>query len=373
MKNQVMPGPRLLSLDILRGFDLFMLVFFQPVVVALGSKMNLPFMKGILYQLDHEVWIGFRAWDIIMPLFLFMAGVSMPFAFGKYRNLPDKAPLYRRILKRCLLLFLLGMVVQGNLLGLDSRYFRFYSNTLQSIAVGYLITSIILLHFSQRKQYIAAIVLLLLYWVPVSFLGDFTPDGNFAIRVDRAVLGRFMDGVYWNPDGTWSFSPDYHYTWILSSLTFGVTVLMGAFAGQIMKNGSDKKQNVWKLAGIGAACIAFSLVWSLQMPIIKRIWSCSMTLFAGGICFLLMALFYYVIDYCGYTRGLMWLRIYGMNSIAAYVLGEVVNFRCMAASVSYGLEPYLKGYYPVWLTFCNFLILFFILRELYKRGIFLRV
>lgn len=86
-----------------------------------------------------------------------------------------------------------------------------------------------------------------------------------------------------------------------------------------------------------------------------------------------MAFFYYWIDYKGRIWGLNWLKIYGMNSIAAYLLGEVINFRCVAASVSYGLEQYLGDYYQVWLTFANYLILFFILRAMYKCGLFLKV
>lgn len=106
------------------------------------------------------------------------------------------------------------------------------------------------------------------------------------------------------------------------------------------------------------------------MPIIKRLWTCSMTLFSGGLCFLLMGLFYYWIDYKGHTYGLDWLKIYGMNSITAYILGEVVNFRCIAASISYGLEQFLGNYYSVWLSFANYLIVFFILQMMYKHRIF---
>ena len=70
---------RLASLDILRGFDLFLLVFFQPVLWVLARQLDVPFLNGILYQFDHEVWEGFRFWDLVMPLFLFMTGASMPF------------------------------------------------------------------------------------------------------------------------------------------------------------------------------------------------------------------------------------------------------------------------------------------------------
>lgn len=368
-------SPRLASLDILRGFDLFLLVFFQPVLWVLARQLDVPFLNGILYQFDHEVWEGFRFWDLVMPLFLFMTGASMPFSLSKYKGVSGSYwPVYRRILKRVALLFIFGMIVQGNLLGLDSRHLVIYSNTLQSIAVGYFIAAVIQLHFSFKWQVGVTLLLLLLYWIPMTFLGDFTPEGNFAAQVDKWVLGRFRDGVYWNEDGSWSFSPHYTYTWIWSSLTFGVTVMLGAFAGKIMKEGkTDRKRVVRILSVAGLVLVGLGLLWNLQMPVIKRLWTGSMTLLSGGYCFLLMALFYYWIDYKGHTRGLAWLKVYGMNSITAYLLGEVVNFRCVAASVSYGLEQYLGTWYPVWLTFANYLILFLLLRAMYKCGLFLKV
>ena len=208
----------------------------------------------------------------------------------------------------------------------------------------------------------------------MTFLGDFTPAGNFAEQVDRWVLGRFRDGVFWNEDGTWNFSSQYNYTCIWSRLTFGGTVMLGAFAGNIIKEGkTNRKKVVQILLLIGLLLIGLAELWSLQMPVIKRLWTASMTLLSGGYCFLLMALFYYWIDYKGHTRGLNWLKVYGMNSITAYVLGEVVNFRCIAASVSYGLEQYLGNYYLVWLTLANYLILFLLLRVMYKCRFFLKV
>lgn len=365
---------RLASLDILRGFDLFLLVFFQPVFVALGQRLNLPWLNDILYQFDHESWIGFRFWDLVMPLFLFMTGVSMPFSFAKFWEEPDKGPVYRKIFKRFIILFIFGMIVQGNLLGLNPKYLYLYSNTLQAIATGYLIAAFILLHCSFKYQILITLLLLVVYWIPMTFLGDYTPVGNFAEKVDRLVLGRFRDGVYWGEDGNWHFSPNYTYTWIWSSLTFGVTVMLGTFAGKIMKEGKENRKRVVQLLLLlGMALIGISLLWSLQMPIIKRLWTCSMTLFSGGLCFLLMGLFYYWIDYKGHTDGLNWLKIYGMNSIAAYILGEVINFRSVAASVSYGLEQYLGNYYTVWLSFVNYLIVFLILRIMYKHRVFLKI
>lgn len=106
------------SLDILRGFDLFLLVFFQPVLVEFGQQINASWLNAVLYQFDHEIWNGFRFWDLIMPLFLFMTGVSMPFSFEKYIvTKGNKSVLYKRIFRRVVLLFILGGIVQGNFLG----------------------------------------------------------------------------------------------------------------------------------------------------------------------------------------------------------------------------------------------------------------
>ena len=374
MKNNA-SQQRLESLDVLRGLDLFLLVFLQPVLLAVGRCTDARWFHSILYHFDHEAWIGFRCWDLVMPLFLFMTGAAMPFAFSKLRMQASKATVYRRIVRRVVLLFLLGMVVQGNLLGFDIHRIYLYSNTLQAIAAGYLISAVILLHCSLRWQVIITAALLVVYSLPMYLGGDFTPQGNFAELVDRAVLGRFRDGVWFAEAGTWHFAEWYTYTWIWSSLTFGVSVMLGAFAGTIIRTFRQSHPAVvGRLCILGVALLAAAWLWSFSMPVIKRLWTASMTLLAGGWCFLLMALFYYLVDVCHFRRGLGWLKIYGMNSITAYVLGEVVNFHSIAASLSYGLRPIIGDeWYAAWLTFANFLILFLILRFMYRRNIFIKV
>ncbi|MCH5182395.1 MAG: DUF5009 domain-containing protein [Prevotellaceae bacterium] len=353
---------RLLSLDILRGLDLFLLVFLQPVLWKWLSLCDVPWTEALRRQLDHEVWQGFRFWDLVMPLFLFMSGVSMPFSLSKY--LKGEAPLRAacgRIVRRCVLLFLLGMVVQGNLLGFDPDAIYLYTNTLQAIAVGYLLASIVVLRLPWRGQIVAAALLTAAYAVPMTLAGDFSPEGNLANRIDSVVLGRFRG--------------DPTYTWLLSSLNFGVTVWLGAACGQIIRRTERTKpgQTALRLAFVGLGLVAGGLLWGLEMPVIKRIWTSSMTLFSGGLCFLLMAAFYYWIDVKGHVRGLLWLRIYGMNSIAAYMLGETIDFRSVVHSLSYGLAPRMGDYYGVWLTFGNFLIVFLILYALFRAKIFIKV
>ena len=374
MNTHSIPSNRLASLDILRGFDLFMLVFFQPVFVAFARHWkDVPVFSFLLHQLEHVKWEGFSAWDLVMPLFLFMVGAAMPFSFEKYRANPDKRAIYKKITKRFVILFILGAVVQGDLLSLDPMQIRIYTNTLQAIAVGYVISAVLLLHLSRKGQVVATLLLLTGYWALLTFLGDFTPDGNFAEAVDRAVLGRVRDGVTYAEDGSWSFSDNYRYTWVLTSMVFGVTTMLGAFAGQIMKNGKDKRKNSQLLFIIGGALLVSAWLLSFQTPIIKKIWSASMTLWSGGLCFLLMALFYYIVDYKGWSKRLNWLKIYGMNSIVAYTLGMVINFRSAAHSLLWGLEKYTGDYYSAVLTFANFLILFLILQLMYKLRVFVKI
>ena len=337
----------------------------------------MSFLDSILYQFDHEVWEGFRFWDLVMPLFLFMTGASMPFSLSKYIGTTGsywylcigESP------KRVFLLFIFGMIVQWKPArsGRHASLFVFQYIAVYCCRLSYCCGHSVALPVQVAGRDNVATPSRLLGSDDV--FGDFTPAGNFAEQVDRCVLGRFRDGVFWNEDGTWSFSPSYNYTWMWSS----PDIRSDRHARSVCRKDNERGQGKSEKGGADVAscrtcsCWYLALLWSLQMPVIKRIWTGSMTLLSGGYCFLLMALFYYWIDYKGYTRGLNWLKVYGMNSITAYLLGEVVNFRCVAASVSYGLEQYLGGYYSVWLTFANYLIVFLLLRVMYKRGLFLKV
>ncbi|HOY52725.1 MAG TPA: hypothetical protein PLX49_13175, partial [Prolixibacteraceae bacterium] len=251
---------RLGSIDVLRGFDLFCLTFFQPVLMAVSRVADLPFIRAITPQFEHVAWEGFVFWDMIMPLFMFMAGASMPYAFAKYTGRDGRHKLYRRIFRRVLLLWLFGMICQGNLLGLDPQKIYLFSNTLQAIAIGYLISALLFLHLRLRWQILISAGLLLTYWALLTFVqagsfggGNFTPDYNLAEYVDRVVLGRFRDGVTVTEAGL-DFG-NYRYTWILSSLNFGVTVMTGVFAGQIMKGNRPKMEKVQWLVITGIAMV----------------------------------------------------------------------------------------------------------------------
>lgn len=370
---------RLESLDILRGFDLFCLVGLEHVVHAMSRAVEGTWFQQVVKVFSHVGWEGFSPWDLVMPLFMFMAGVTIP--FSRSRTVGQRGKMWVRIIKRVVILWLFGMMSQGNLLSLDPDHFYLYSNTLQAIATGYLVAVLLYMVSSLRIQIGVAVLLLLVYWAGMEFItvdgfggGNYTPDANFAEWVDRVCLGRFRDGATVAADGSPVFASWYHYTWIWSSLTFAVTVMLGMFAGTILKSGSigNLKKALWLLGG-GALMVIAGLFLGNWHPIIKKIWTVSMTLFSGGICWMLMAVFYYVIDYLGFRKGLGWLKVYGMNSIVAYMLMSCVNFRCVAASFLYGLEQYIGPWYDVALTAFSAVIIYVVLLVLYRNRVFLKV
>ena len=348
---------RLASLDILRGADLFLLLFLGPVLHSLCEVY--PESTGWLArQTAHADWVGFTFWDIIMPLFLFMSGITIPFSMARYREgLKPDGKFYLKLLRRFAVLFLLGWIVQGNLLQWDWKMFHPFANTLQAIAVGYVVAALLFVHTDWKWQIAAVAVLFAAYWAAFAFTGmNLDPQENVAMTVDKAVLGCHRDGVAWAGDGSWRFMKRYQYTWMLSSLNFAVTVMLGCFAGQMLR--CEKRRPARRAMGVaivGIVLVAAGLALSPLFPIIKKIWSSTMTLFSGGICFLLIALTYYIVDVRGWRKGLSWLKIYGMNAITAYCIGEMLP---------HGTLPQALG---------NALLLFFLLLIMYKRKLFVKI
>ena len=445
-----MPAPpkpaRVVSLDALRGFDLFLLVGLGPIVGALARVPLIetwcatPTGEAVLRHFEHVSWEGFVTWDLIMPLFLFMAGAAIPFSLARYTNRENGRPtlrLFWRIFRRILLLWIFGMIAQGNLLDLKLDGLRLYSNTLQAIAAGYLIAAGIYLLTGKTGQILIAILLIFGYWSAMNWVttadgcggGSYSTWTNLAEFIDRAVLGRWQGGVSFAEDGTWTFSQNYHYTWILSSLTFGVTTILGMLVGEIVKAGRrvtviplaierdemarSQEQAVYavqeapllrtndtpqarrpdvitvpshftalKLLGVGVILTALGWFWGAipagdfgYCPIVKHIWTPSMTLFAAGISTLLMALFYEVIDVLNFRFGATFLVVIGMNSIAAYMLRNLFGgtFSDIARRLLHGTEQYLGAWYAPVIELAAFALLWSLLWTLWRKKCFLRV
>ena len=397
---------RLESLDALRGMDLLFLVAISDIIEELAEVVDTPWMSAIMECFTHKKWEGFSPWDLVMPLFMFMAGVAIPFALAKYKEASPRGGLVGvgfRLFRRVLLLWIFGMMVQGNLMALDPDRIYLFTNTLQAIAVGYFFSAIIYLHTSWKTQIGIAVALLLTFWGAMEFItiggyggGDYTPHGNLAEGIDTMVLGRFRDTAQ-VIDGQIVVKESYTYTWILSSLNFVVTVLSGVLAGQILKkysplpapplgecsifNGQSIKsrpqrgsrEGAFLLLAIGIALVALGWTWGIVHPVIKHIWTGSMVLVSSGYCFLLMGIFYLWIDCLGHNKHLTMLKVYGMNSITAYVVSHVISFKSISKSLFFGLEQYVGDYYQVLIQISNVTILFIILYIMYRKKIFLRV
>ena len=374
---------RLESLDVLRGFDLFCLVVLETTLHPLAHALDSETFNRFMWCFTHVDWEGFSSWDLVMPLFLFMTGITIPFSLSAVKR--DKTyprlPIYKRILKRFIILWIFGMICQGNLLGLDPTRIYLYSNTLQSIALGYLVSSILFINLKTSVQIVISIMLLIIYWAIMQFAsiegygsGDYTSTANFAEWVDRVVLGRFRDMATFSADGTVQFAPWYNYTWIVSSLNFVVTVMSGMFAGIILKSANFTANKKFKLLlFIGVALVVVGYILGFVHPIIKKLWTSSMTLYSSGWCYILMALFYWIIDVKGCKKHTQLLKVYGMNSITAYMLTIVVSFSSISQSLFHGLEQYVGDYYHFIIALSNCTIIYLILRYMYKHQVYLKV
>ena len=370
---------RLESLDALRGFDLFCLVALSDLIEELAEVIDKPWMGSVMKCFTHKTWEGFSSWDLVMPLFMFMAGVAIPFALSSYHEDSNRKKLYWRLGKRVVLLWIFGMMVQGHLLDLDPHRIYLFTNTLQAIAVGYFFSALIYLHTNWKAQIGIAAVLLMVFWAAMEWItfngfggGDYTPHGNLAEGIDMAVLGRFRDTAQ-VIDGQVVVRESYTYTWILSSINFVVTVLTGVLAGEALKSAMKQGRKLALLFGAGIAMVALGWTWDLVHPVIKHIWTSSMVLVSSGYCFLLMGLFYWWIDCRGHNNHLTFLKVYGMNSITAYVVSHVISFKSISRSLFHGLEQYVGDYYAFLIQLSNVTILFLILYLLYRNRIFLRV
>ena len=364
---------RNIAIDALRGADILLLCGGAQV---LHSIAKLSGMDSLSAQLSHANWGDpLTCWDLVMPLFLFIVGTSMPFAFASYREKSvTSAQITWRIIRRCSLLFLLGMLVQGNLASADPAHMSLFCNTLQAIAEGYLIASLCLLLGGIRTQILVCLACLTTYWALLRFVpygpsspgGLFLPHDNLAAFIDRTLQGSWQDGT--------------SYTWILTSLSFGALTLLGVFAGEILRKTTWGHFSLLALVGVGVLCLVAGHLLSFDTPIIKHIYTSSMVLWSSGWCFLLLALFHLLFDLHSALRCLaVPLRIFGCNAILAYVLTQTPGLQ--GRSLWQGCcEPLIGGLCArageaaqFMESVGNLCLLFLLLLFLYRHKIFLRV
>ncbi|GAA5220130.1 DUF5009 domain-containing protein [Membranihabitans marinus] len=346
---------------------MLMIIFCDQFFRYLNRGVDTPLTAFLARQFTHPEWYGFHFYDIVMPLFLFVVGAVIPYSLSRIKDgSSDLKPVYQRLLRRFVILFILGWIVQGNLLAWDSNTFKIFSNTLQAIAVGYVASSLAYLHLKPKARYIMFALCLLIYAVILTLpsVPEFgrsvlRPDQNFAIYFDRLIMGGWDDGT--------------QYTWLLTGFGFTATTLSGMFAGELIRSSLPRPKVAQYLFLIGIAGIALGLIWGIWHPIVKKLWTSSFVLFLSGICFVLLAIFYYVIDVKGYNKWIFPLKVIGMNAITAYVLSHVISFSDIADDVLFGLESFVPAFYPLIKATGGFLILYALLWYMYKNKTFVKV
>ena len=368
---------RLMSLDALRGFDMLWIIGGENVIRNLAKASNIGILNVVSDQMEHVAWDGFHFYDLIMPLFLFMVGMSSPFSVSKRISMGDsKKKIYRHTLKRAIILFIFGMISQCHLLAFDLDKLHIIHDTLQAIAIGYLISTLIYTQLNLKIQIGITGTLLLIYWIILTFIpvpghaaGILEPQMNISKYVEQLVFGRFDDGP----------AP---YTWFLGSLGFVATVMTGVFATTIirqnfrlsfLKSSNIQIHKTVMLAITGTILVSVAILFSNWFPVIKPLWNPTFVLLTSGISFLLISLFYFIIDVKGYQRWSFWLRVIGMNSIAVYMGTDLINFEDIAQSVVFGLKQFSEAYYPFILSLAALTIIYLILLWMYKKGTFIKV
>lgn len=358
------PSPRVFAVDALRGFDMVWIIGGKKIVKGLDEAVDSPFTNWLFAQLDHAPWYGFTFYDVIMPLFLFLVGIAMVYSTGKRLAAGDsRSRIWKHIIVRVCVLWVLGMMVQGKLLTYDLDQIRLYSNTLQAIAAGYLIASVFVLYLPLLVQIGATLGLLLVTWAVYVLIpgpgGTYDPEGNIALHIDKLVLGGFQDGTT--------------YTWILSSLNFGATTMLGVFAGYLLRAGMRPVRTLGLLALGGVALLLLSLAWMPWHPMIKHLWTGSFVLYSGGICVLMLAAFYLITDVLGYRAWAAFLVVIGSNAIFAYVSASIFDYRLVAAVFLGGLERFSGDWQAFLLALGGFAVLYGVLYTMYRKKIFIRI
>ena len=370
---------RVVSVDALRGFNIFWLIGGDGAIWALDRMLRdkgpaLSKVGGFLgTQMSHVAWKGFRFYDFIFPLFIFITGVSIVLALPRLVEHEGRVQAHLHVLRRALLLYTLGLIFYG---GISQHWndIRFVG-VLQRIAICYLFASFLFLNLDWRGLIAALVALLggycvLMTFVPVPGIGagSFDPDVNLANWIDAHYLpGRLWDKTR-DPEG------------LLSTLPAIGTCVLGVLAGLLLKDErlTSTQKSLW-LIGAGMVMVPAGYLWGLQFPVIKAIWTSSFVLVAGGYSAILLGVMHQVIDVWGWKA---WATIFvwvGANAITLYFINGVTGFepfalRLVGGDVSAWLDRTVTPGTGLFTAHVLGLALAVVLAGfLYRRKIFLRV
>jgi len=351
-----------MSIDALRGFDMFWIVGGGEVLGALAKVHPNRFTLALESQLEHVEWKGCHLEDLIYPLFLFIIGVVLPFSLARRREQGQRlGTLYLHTLQRSVLLILLGSIPGGLL---SFQHGPFMGGVLAHIGLCYLFAVPLVLHTPWRARAGVLGGFLVLYWlasllipVPGCGAGVFTEQGSLASWIDR----HFISGQLWN-EGP-------------ASTPSGICIILwGSLAGEWLRSERSGQHKAAGLALVGLAAVILGVFWSYSFPMIKRVvWSSSYVTFAGGWGLLLLALFYWVIDVRGYRKWACFFVVIGMNAITIYFLQSIVDFDGMARLFVQGVSDHSGVFQPMVPPAGGLALKWVLLWFLYRHRIFFRL
>ena len=374
---------RLLSLDALRGFDMFWIIGGGTLIEVLARLFPSGWLQTLAAQMEHVPWIGFHFEDLIFPLFMFISGATIPIALlSKLEKGTPKKEIVLKVVRRAVTLIILGMIYNGILRNgfANARYV----SVLAQIGVSYFIASMILIYTKSFKVRLYWLIGILFGYAAVQLLipipgigaGVLTPEGCINGYIDRIFLpGRLAyghDGMLPSYD-----SGIYDALGILSVLSASGITLMGYFAGWILlQKDKDPKSKVVRLVAIGCGLIILALCISPFYPVIKNCWTTTYNLLTGGISFLLIASFYLIIDVWEFKKWTLFFRVIGMNSIFIYlvVVGNLVNINSTTTSlVGWIAKPMSENGGQLVLTLGDITLAWLLLYFMYRKSIFIKV
>jgi len=362
-----LPSERVVSVDALRGFDMLWIIGGGAILSSLVQVWKNPVTETIHTQLEHVEWQGFHFEDLIFPLFLFIMGVVLPFSISRRRQRGQSLPmLHLHILKRSVVLILLGLIY-NNLLNFNWSEMR-WPGVLQRIGICYFFASIIILHTKWRTQAIFIAAVLILYWLAAALIpvpgfgaGVMTPEGCLSSYIDQQLIPGELYYGYGDNEG------------LISTLPAICTVLLGTLAGHWLRSNRTGSRKAAGLAIAGLACVVVGYFWGFVFPIIKIIWTSSYTLFSGGLCLMLLALFYWIIDVKGYRKWAFFFIVIGVNPITIYFLQRFVDFGGIAEFFLSGLVAHAGQVAPLIIPCGLLAIKWLLLLFLYRHKIFFKV
>ncbi len=363
---------RLLSIDALRGFDMFFISGGGTFLVLLNGKTGLAWVDELARQLHHVEWEGFVFYDFIFPLFLFIAGVSLSFSLTKGTEMGmGKKELYKKVFIRMLILIGLGIIYKNQPIKFfDPSQIRFVS-VLGRIGIACMATALLFLNynFKQRLLWIAGILvgyygLLFLAPVPGYGPGDLSIEGNIVGWFDR----MFLPGRLHNGGGI------YDENGLPTQLPALCITVFGSIAGDVLRMEISGNRKTMLLAVGGLIVMVIGLIWGLHFPIVKKLWSSSFIMLTSGMAIMLLALFYWIIDVKGYRKWAFPFKVIGMNSLTIYFVYGFVNFRYTSERLFGGLyAPLDEKWHEVFEAFGAMVLVWLFLYVLYRQKFFIKI